>query len=187
MSKYDKLIKKVEVFEKLAVYGDRSNFLKALAQEVTPTVGGTPEAEAYLAQFPQNSSAPAPAKPQLPSIPLDVQEMLSKIVTVEGVGLPLQNDGQIGSKTKQALDAFRKKFNVPGNFSDQDTFGVVKNTYNRDPDRYGKLSSPGKAQPKAAPAPAPAPAQPQVRDLDDAYKAQQEYYKKQSLPPGVKG
>jgi peptidoglycan hydrolase-like protein with peptidoglycan-binding domain len=32
--KHNQLIKKVEVFEKLALYGDRSSFLKALAQSV---------------------------------------------------------------------------------------------------------------------------------------------------------
>ena len=33
MSKFDALFKKIEVFEKLAVYGDRSSFLRAIAQE----------------------------------------------------------------------------------------------------------------------------------------------------------
>jgi hypothetical protein len=32
MSKYNALLKKIEVFEKLAVYGDRRSFLKAIAQ-----------------------------------------------------------------------------------------------------------------------------------------------------------
>ena len=37
MKKIDALLKKVEVFEKLAVYGDRRNFLRTLAQQNTVT------------------------------------------------------------------------------------------------------------------------------------------------------
>ncbi len=38
MTKYNDLVKRVEVFERLAVYGDRSTFLKSLAQSVDPKV-----------------------------------------------------------------------------------------------------------------------------------------------------
>lgn len=38
MKKIDALVKRVEFFERLAVYGNRSSFLKALAQEVDPKV-----------------------------------------------------------------------------------------------------------------------------------------------------
>jgi hypothetical protein len=42
MKKIDALLKKVEVFEKLAVYGDRKSFLKTLAQGVNaPYMPGT--------------------------------------------------------------------------------------------------------------------------------------------------
>jgi len=36
MKKIDSLLKRVELFERLAVYGDRKSFLQALAQEVQP-------------------------------------------------------------------------------------------------------------------------------------------------------
>lgn len=36
MSKYGSLLKKTEVFEKLAVYGNKNDFLKSLSQVVSP-------------------------------------------------------------------------------------------------------------------------------------------------------
>lgn len=56
MKKYDELLKRVETFEKLAVYGNRRAFLKAIAQETPddawsraklPQVG-VPEEEGYI-------------------------------------------------------------------------------------------------------------------------------------------
>lgn len=39
MKQIDALLNKVEIFEKLAVYGDRKSFLKTLAQEInTPDI-----------------------------------------------------------------------------------------------------------------------------------------------------
>jgi hypothetical protein len=46
MGKYNSLFKKIEVFEKLAVYGNRSNFLKAIAQETVD-----PKVKAIAAQM----------------------------------------------------------------------------------------------------------------------------------------
>jgi hypothetical protein len=34
MKKIDELLKKAELFEKLAIYGDRKSFLRAIAEEV---------------------------------------------------------------------------------------------------------------------------------------------------------
>lgn len=36
MKQADALLQRVELFEKLALYGDRKNFLEAIAQEVSP-------------------------------------------------------------------------------------------------------------------------------------------------------
>ena len=54
MSKASQLLKKVEVFEKLAKYGDRSSFLKSLAQPIpanpntTPVLRGDEDVQEYL-------------------------------------------------------------------------------------------------------------------------------------------
>ncbi len=37
MKQIDALLNKVEIFERLAVYGDRKSFLKTLAQEINNT------------------------------------------------------------------------------------------------------------------------------------------------------
>lgn len=184
MKKIDELLKRVEHFEKLAVYGDRSTFLKSLAQDnasYQPFIGSDAQGDHPGAAGP-DYLAPAP-KSQLPKIPKDVQEMLSNITVIEGIGMPIQIDGDLGPETQKALDGFRRKFNVPGNFDNTQVFDVIRNTFNRTPGQYGSLVK-SKGQ---TPAPKPAAPQQQLPNLDDAYKAQQEYYRKQSLPPGVKG
>jgi hypothetical protein len=190
MKRTDSLLKKAEVFEKLAVYGDRSNFLKSLSQGFSdpnaptsfpgdvdaPAVDekASPEVAKILgfvarilekydlprknvgdvslfnrkpnmsgisqeintalmtggispltddwkylsyAQkklFPtkpsdQSGPSAAPAV-EYPSIEKNKQEALSRITTIEGLGLPLKIDGKLGPATRAALDAFKKKF-----------------------------------------------------------------------------
>jgi hypothetical protein len=193
MKKTDSLLKKAEFFERLAVYGDRSNFLKSLAQLKNPEKGisypgdiadqqagaekqlkslvwqatqifaqlnpenipapfneiaGTKDWNAAIATLarvnltpsnynltglgpelkqlnsirekmellvgksPSSSSAPtseAPKAVDYPSIETNKQEALSRIITIEGLGLPLKIDGKMGPRTRAALDAFKKK------------------------------------------------------------------------------
>lgn len=157
MTKIDDLLKRVERFEKLAVYGDRSAFLKSLAQDnasYQPFIGSDSGGDHPGAAGP-NYFAPDQKSPtSYPPISRELQEMLSRITTVQGLGLPLQIDGSLGPETKKALDAFRRKFNVPGNFSDAEALQVVKNTYSRDPGQYGNLSAPGNKTPSAPTTPA---------------------------------
>jgi peptidoglycan hydrolase-like protein with peptidoglycan-binding domain len=61
-----------------------------------------------------------------PPVPVDVQNALNKLM-----GAGLKPDGQLGPQTRKALDAFRGQYNVPGNFSDQEVFQVIKNTASR--------------------------------------------------------
>lgn len=111
MSKYDSLLKKAAFFEKLAVYGDRKDFLKAIAQ-VTPMVGGTPEAEKYLQELSignspveqaQNVTITAPT-----TIDPEIQNMLNHILDKQIS--PLMNDGILGKQTKDALKKFIAKY-----------------------------------------------------------------------------
>lgn len=114
MSKYNSLVKKAEFYEKLALYGDRKNFLSAIAQ-ATPSVGGTPEAEQYLQELSLNSPAPPPSQTtseitiEAPkTIDPEIQNMLNHILDKQIV--PLMNDGVLGSKTKDALKKFIAKY-----------------------------------------------------------------------------
>lgn len=111
MSKYDSLMKKAEFYEKLALYGGRKDFLSAIAQ-ATPTVGGTPEADRYLQELSINN-LPSQTVPetviQAPTtIDPEIQNMLNHILDKQIV--PLMNDGQLGSKTKDALKKFIAKY-----------------------------------------------------------------------------
>lgn len=165
MGKIDTLLKKVEFFEKLAVYGDRSSILKALAQAPVQTL-------------------PETTIVGNPPIPKDVQEMLSNIVTVEGLGLPLKSiDGLIGPETLKAMNAFRGKF---GDYSDKQIINAIRNVYTKDPGRYGELVKSKQPAPKA-PAQKPAPAQQPYQNLDEAARKKHEFEQSTWQPPGTPG
>ena len=73
MSKYKDLIKEVEFFERLALYGDRDSFLRALAQDAgnTTRVSLSPEFNKYEegALNPPLPPPPPPPMDQKPEIP----------------------------------------------------------------------------------------------------------------------
>lgn len=189
------LVKKVDLFEKLAVYGDRGSFLKALAQDsntdpkvksiiqqiqallrganvtddsitnpisnalignvvdVAAVASATMRAATKLSgvgqadtssklfnlwkelmhvstglgnsssepgeEVPESIKRPEEAAPALqgkthgyPTIDKEEQRALGKILTIEGMGLPLEADGAFGPKTKAALQAFKQKFHL---------------------------------------------------------------------------
>lgn len=122
MKKIDELVKKVEVFERLAVYGDRSTFLKSLAQEFGPSLEGGFSAKPNEpnASVDPNAAAPSgtvnlPADHITGYRPVDknVQSMLNDILVPSGDILPLTLDGRLGPNTKDALAKFKAKYNKP--------------------------------------------------------------------------
>ncbi len=126
MSKADVLLKKATSFEKLALYSDRKTFLKALSQAVDPAAKqfynldefGNPKREGIPPVTPEDPGAHEPAMMMpadrisaFPPIDQKAQEALSRINSVEGIGIPISVDGKLGPETKAALQAFKKKFN----------------------------------------------------------------------------
>lgn len=111
MSKYDSLMKKAAFYEKLALYGDRKDFLSALGQ-ATPTVGGTPEAEKYLQELSIQNPPSQTVKETVIQAPTtidpEIQNMLNHIL--DDQISPLRNDGILGSQTKDALKKFIAKY-----------------------------------------------------------------------------
>jgi hypothetical protein len=149
--KVDTLLKRSISFERLALYIDQRSFLQAIAQvENFPSASNKGINAPYVdGTFPQNNntnplensndheeiSSPIIQVPEktivgYTPIPEDVQKMLSHIVTTEG-GKPIAIDGEMGPETRNAINAFKKIYNVPGNFGDREVFDVIRNTYNR--------------------------------------------------------
>ena len=96
MSKFDTLLKKAEMFEKLAVYGDRKDFLKALAYEPSP-----------------QGQAPATPPASYPAISPETQNQLNDLLVPGGEIFMLNPDGKLGPKTQAALAKFKAKYNMP--------------------------------------------------------------------------
>jgi hypothetical protein len=200
MRKFDKLIKKVECFEKLAIFSDRSKFLSAIAEDLDPklktildkiniylrnmsgvdtskaldavnnallfkkidvnkiinelrnivhdlpiSLGGTERKninnmidelkKVQYATQPQDEVMQMPADKisAYPPINKDQQEALSRIIVIEGLGLPLKIDGKLGPKTREALKKFKKHFNLES-LSDTDALAnapMLANTLER--------------------------------------------------------
>lgn len=127
MSKADTLLKKATSFERLAVYSDRKSFLQALSQGFD---SGTVKQYENLDEFgnPKSQGVPTPPAESTSSEPTKMQEIptvnitgqppirpsqqeaLSRIITVDGIGMPIKADGILGPETQKAIDAFKKKF-----------------------------------------------------------------------------
>jgi len=136
MKKIDALLKKVEVFEKLAVYGDRKAFLQTLAQEVqtfpadsgqginAPYVPGTepsvstqaPEVAAptdntmYMPQDQIKGHRPAQYDPRVHA----VQNFINNQLVPAGVISPIEEDGKWGPETAKALKTWGEKNKMSG-------------------------------------------------------------------------
>lgn len=147
MSKINSLLKKTELFERLALYGDRRSFLESLAQEATPSLDGGHSGN--LATDPNmtlNPNAkfgpPSPPAAAKPSIPREVQQKLNDLLVSTGKIVPLKIDGILGSDTRLALNAFRKAYNVPASATDQQVFSQIMTAHSLESSDYGKGVSP---------------------------------------------
>jgi hypothetical protein len=140
----DSLFAKIELFEKLALYGDRRSFLKALAQakpdDGLPDDGFNDEAvHQYLNQdafgnpiangIPAPETTPATNNINVPAvtitndkkwtpIPTNVQTALNFIDSALGYNPNLVIDGKLGPLTRKAIDWYKAHAN-------QETFKEV--------------------------------------------------------------
>ena len=115
MSKYNSLVKKAELYEKLALYGTRKDFLNAMAQGHTPSAGISPQDDSYLQE---NNLMPGPAPQVAPAtitgpfkIDKNLQDMLNRVL--DGKINPLLGDGVLGPQTSLALNKFKEVFGKP--------------------------------------------------------------------------
>lgn len=65
MKNFVSLLKKVELFEKLVVYGDRKSFLQALAQRAEPNYSPNPDMDEPLAGY--TGAVPGPTSDYVPT------------------------------------------------------------------------------------------------------------------------
>lgn len=147
MSKINSLLKKTELFERLALYGDRRSFLQSLAQDAGPSLDGGHSGN--LATDPNmtvNPNAkfgpPSPPAAGKPSIPREVQRKLNELLVSSGKIVPVKEDGILGSDTRLALNAFRKAYNVPASTTDQQVFSQVMAAHSLESD-YAAHQKPG--------------------------------------------
>jgi hypothetical protein len=132
MSKADTLLKRAISFERLAIYSDRKSFLQALSQSNTEwsqeeiNQSKNEQTDPLGRQIqpgipaPPASKNPEPVKQvhEIPTVNITGQppirrsqkEALSRVVTVDGIGMPIKADGILGPETQKAIDAFKKKF-----------------------------------------------------------------------------
>ena len=124
---YDRLLERVQLFYKLATYGKRDKFLRAMGQQgevihatpvtiegtpppvinATPvTITGTPPPEMINATPVTISGTP-------PAVSAETQGQLNDLLVPKGAILPLKLDGLVGPQTQKAQDAFKAKYNVP--------------------------------------------------------------------------
>lgn len=114
MSKYNSLMKKAELYEKLALYGTRKDFLNAMAQGHSPT-GVSPQDDAYLQEL-QMQSTPTQTVSETRitgpyKIDPELQDALNKVL--DGKINPLLGDGILGHSTSLALKKFKEVFGKP--------------------------------------------------------------------------
>lgn len=133
MSKYDELLKKVNLFEKLAVYGDRSSFLKSLAQPGPTSYPG--DVEDVYGKQPTATPAVDPAQVYNQTIET-VQKQLNYLLFGDPndrvMPFPLQTDGKLGgakSKTNEALAIFRREYPKAATLTGQALYNYIGEMY----------------------------------------------------------
>ena len=128
--KYQDLIKKVEAFHKLALYSDRTQFLKAFSQENdedlftknadNPYAGNWTEPPAQTAKETFIAGTPPSSKIK------DVQHALNEL----GSPIKLVEDGIIGTDTQKALEWFRNTHKLPPAIQGQALYTQIVNENN---------------------------------------------------------
>jgi hypothetical protein len=141
MKKLDSLLKKAAFFEKLANYGDRKSFLKALAQySAAPPLTSDPSHPAFSdpshPELDPVANLPSSNKPAVQSAPFNpevkkIQERLNQIALKQlpAVRLNLKEDGKFGPETRKAVDWFKKTFNLSPSMSDKDVFAKINDEF----------------------------------------------------------
>lgn len=149
MKKIDELVKRVDYFERLAVYGDRSTFLKRIAQDASyrgfqgsTMVGDSGEPE-YSDEPLTNPVQTVKETIITGNPPTDkvkkLQNMLNELLFLQQKSpeiLPLREDGILGPQTKDALAKFKTKYKKPATFKNiAEEFDKMKSqsTVARDP------------------------------------------------------
>ena len=128
--KYQDLINKVEMFHKLAFYGDRTQFLKALSQENgedlftknadNPYAGNWTEPPVQTAKETFIAGTPPSSKIK------DVQHALNEL----GSPITLAEDGSLGPDTQKALEWFRNTYKIPPAIQGQALYTQIVNENN---------------------------------------------------------
>ena len=121
-NKIEKLLSQAAYFEKLAVFSDRKEFLKALAQTLPETVIESGPQMPPVVTLPETVIEGDPSKKINPAY----QNMLSYLFVNEMV--PLSPDGDLGAQTRKAMDMFKTKY-MGGTGTDQQIFAKLKEVY----------------------------------------------------------
>lgn len=128
--KNSSLLRKVEAFEKMATYGDRSSFLKSLgeeplgpglSEESDQVVSGKPPLSQDIKTAPWAGTVKKMIDPK-------VQGSLNKLF-----GLNLKLDGDLGPQTAQALQLYKNKYH--------DARHIYDPTFQKDVVLQGDLSA----------------------------------------------
>jgi hypothetical protein len=127
MSDFKKLLNKVDLYEKLAVYGSRSAFLAKLAQDAGVPGAPTPGNASYQDTPPADW---APAASKYPAIAKDVQVGLDAFLQAckADPAKPSANcdvDGSRGPQTEAALKYFTNTLKLTGK-PESEVFALAK-------------------------------------------------------------
>lgn len=124
----DRLIKRVQLFYKLASYWQRKDFLKAMGQDAAPSLSGpvppppgTPKTfkELFAPKKPAAPESPVQTLPEVniegfPPVDPKTQDQLNDLLATKGLIFPeLELDGKLGPETKKAMDTFTNQFGMP--------------------------------------------------------------------------
>jgi len=125
MKRIDLLLKRAEQFEKLAVYGDRKSFLKALSQSQTeplavhteptnyvPKAAPEPVTDVNLGLGYESEVKPGPNGVRK-MIDSKVQKQLNELLVPKGKIFVLDTDGKLGDKTIEAAIQFTREYKMP--------------------------------------------------------------------------
>lgn len=143
MKKLDTLVKRVEQFERLAVYGDRKSFLKRLAQNmsVEPNQSKMPPAEPNQSVDPNSPVQTVKETVITGNPPIDkkVQKMLNELLAFQQHAeiMPLREDGELGPETRKALAKFKAKYNKPASVA------AITEEFNKSKNPSAVATSPG--------------------------------------------